>query len=468
MFSLTMLCSHFAVELDYSLILLGYFPHLVESQLDHPTEIPWTWRLLHPHTLYGRVGSGPGECALRALRAVLLFGALASALMCASCGSYLLPASGPNSLVVRHGETWNGPPFGLVKLTPQVVNVLQEFGPRSLTATFGDHRPPPEITFGIGDVVSTTIFEAAAGGLFIPAEASVRPGNFVTLPNQPVDTKGFISIPYAGLVPAAGKTPSQVEREIVDRIKNRAIEPQAVVALVTANSSLITVIGEINSTFTGSPTGRLPANPAGERLIDVITRAGGIRDQMQDLWVVLDRQGRRGTVPFGSLIYEPGNNIWAWPGDTLYVYREPQSYLVFGATGVQGQFGFTGGNGSSAWRVTLAEGVAAGAGLLDLSADPGSVFLYRREPRELAERLGVDCSKIDGPSVPVVYSVSFVDPAGYFLAQQVQLHNKDIIFAANAQALEVTKFATFFAALTSPALGVGDIANTISLWKIAQ
>ena len=91
----------------------------------------------------------------------------------------------------------------------------------------------------------------------------MRPGNFVTLPNQPVDTKGFISIPYAGLVPAAGKTPAQVEKEIVDRIKNRAIEPQAVVALVTANSSLITVIGEINSTFTSSPTGRLPAQPVG-------------------------------------------------------------------------------------------------------------------------------------------------------------------------------------------------------------
>ena len=75
----------------------------------------------------------------------------------------------------------------------------------------------------------------------------MRPGNFVTLPNQPVDTKGFISVPYAGLVPAAGKTPSQVEQEIVDRIKNRAIEPQVVVALVTQNTSLITVIGEVNS-----------------------------------------------------------------------------------------------------------------------------------------------------------------------------------------------------------------------------
>ena len=58
--------------------------------------------------------------------------------------------------------------------------------------------------------------------------------------------------------------------------------------------------------------------------------------------MVLERQGRRATVPFGSLIYEPGNNIWAWPGDTIYLYREPQTFLAFGATGLQGQFAFTG------------------------------------------------------------------------------------------------------------------------------
>ncbi len=87
--------------------------------------------------------------------------------------------------------------------------------------------------------------------------------------------------------------------------------------------------------------------------------------------------------------------------------------------------------------------VATAGGLLDLQADPGSVFLYRREPRELAEKLGVDCSKMEGPTVPVVYSVSFADPSGYFLATKVQMHNKDLIFAANAQAIGVEKFATF-------------------------
>lgn len=392
--------------------------------------------------------------------------AIGGSLLTSGCGdTLLLPASGPNALMVRYGDTWHGPPYGVVPLTANIVSILDEYGPQTLTGIFGDHRPPPEIKFGIGDVVSVSIFEAAAGGLFIPTEAGVRPGNFVTLPNQPVDTKGYISVPYAGLIPTAGKTPAEVDKAIVDRIKNRAIEPQVVVALVTQNTSLITVVGEVNNLIT-SQTGRIPAQPAGEHLLDVITRAGGLRDQGQDNWVTLERNGRRATVPFGALVYEPGNNIWAWPGDTIYIYKEPQTFLAFGATGQQGQFQFSAGNQSSAWRMTLAEGVASAGGLLDLQADPGSVFLYRREPRALAEKLGVDCSKFDGPTVPIVYSVSFADPAGYFLATRVQMHNKDVIFAANAQSVEVTKFAAFANAVISVPNNVVTLGTGIETWRI--
>jgi polysaccharide biosynthesis/export protein len=397
------------------------------------------------------------------LRNIAVFVALGGALLTAGCGSLLLPASGPYSAVIRSGVPWDGPAYGLVKLTPKTVGILEEFGPRTLTAAFGDHRPPPEIRFGIGDVLGVTIFEAAAGGLFIPAEAGVRPGNFVTLPNQPVDTKGMISVPYAGLVPSAGKTPSEVEQIIVDRIKNRAIEPQVVVALATQNTSLISVVGEVNASVV---TGRLPAEPAGERVLDYITRAGGLRDQGQDTWVVLERHGQRAAVPFGALIYEPGNNIWAWPGDTIYLYKEPQTYLAFGASGQQGQFQFSTGPAASAWRMTLAEGVAAAGGLIDVQADPGSVFLYRREPRELAIKLGVDCSKMDGPTVPVVYSVSFADPAGYFLATRVQMRNKDVIFAANAEAVEITKFTSFLNALISVPNNATVLGTNVEAWRI--
>jgi hypothetical protein len=75
-------------------------------------------------------------------------------------------------------------------------------------------RPPPRITLGVGDVVSVTIFEPEPGGLFIPSEPGARPGNFVTLPDQIVDTNGNITVPYAGSIRALGRTPSEVQEAI--------------------------------------------------------------------------------------------------------------------------------------------------------------------------------------------------------------------------------------------------------------
>src|SRR5262249_29989348 len=156
--------------------------------------------------------------------------------------------------------------------------------------------------------------------------------------------------------------------------------------------------GEVNA------PARFPASSAGEYLLDAITRAGGPKGQGFDTWVMLEREGRRATVPFGALVYEPQNNIYVHPYDTIYLYREPQTFVAFGATGQQGQFPF------DAWRISLAEAAAKAGGLNDIQADPGSVFLYRGETCEVAQRLGVDCSGYDGPIIPIIYVVNFRDP----------------------------------------------------------
>ncbi len=374
------------------------------------------------------------------------------AALCAA-GCSFFPSSGPNSLTIETGVT-SSVDYVLVKLSPDTVKVLAEYGPRTLSATFGDRRPPPEIKFGIGDVVSVSIFEAAAGGLFIPIEAGVRPGNFVTLPNQPVDTAGNISVPYAGSIRAAGRTPTQVQRGIVDAIKSRAIEPQAVVALATQNTSLISVLGEVNN------PNRFPALPVGEHLLDAITRGGGIKDQGYESWVVLERGGRRAAVPFGALIFEPENNVWVWPGDTIYVYREPQTFLAFGASGQQGKLPF------GAWRISLAEAVGLAGGLIDVQANPGSVYLYRREPRELVEKLGFDVSKFQGPIIPVIYSVSFAEPGGYFLATKVQMFNGDVLYASNAQSVEVSKFLQFVNLAATAGYNISTSGVNIENWRV--
>jgi polysaccharide export outer membrane protein len=197
------------------------------------------------------------------------------------------------------------------------------------------------------------------------------------------------------------------------------------------------VFGEVNT------PARFALSYAGERILDEITRAGGPKSQGFDTWVMLEREGKRATVPFGALVSDSRNNIFARPNDTIYVYREPQTFVAFGASGQQGQFNF------DAWRITLAEAVAKAGGLNDTLADPGSVFLYRGETRAFAARLGIDVAAFPGPIIPVVYNINFRDPAGYFLATEFRMRNKDVIFASNAVAVEQAKIMNYIRLVTA-------------------
>jgi polysaccharide export outer membrane protein len=376
-----------------------------------------------------------------------------------------MPVSGPESYDVRASQAGDPErlPYSLVRLTPAVLDILVRNAPR-LSSYFTDRRAPGEIRFGIGDVVSVTIFEGAAGGLFVPSEASVRPGNFITLPNQAVDSKGNISVPYAGVIRALGRTAVEVQQSIVETLEDRAIKPQVLVSLIEQRTSLISVLGEVNR------PDRFPASAAGEHILDAITRAGGPRSQGFDTWVMLERQGHRATVPFGALVYETTNNVYVHPNDTIYVYREPQTFVAFGAVataggatvGGQGQYNF------DAWRLSLAEAVAKAGGLNDNSADPASVFLYRGETRPVAEQLGIDCSKFQGPIIPVIYNANLRDPAGFFLATKFQMRNKDVIYVSNAVSVETSKFLTYLRLILATADDPIIYATSYYTLKAAQ
>ena len=374
------------------------------------------------------------------------------------------PGSGPlTDDVLYKQQTANAPAYELIPINPTTVKILHTHEPQGLAGAFTDKRPPASIVFGIGDVVAVTIFEAAAGGLFIPAEAGVRPGNFVTIPDQTVDNDGFITVPYAGQVRAAGLTAVQIQRSIVDKIANRAIEPQVVVAMSSQRTQLISVLGEVNLPV------RFPASAAGakDRVLDAITRAGGIKGQGFETWVMLERQGRRATVPFENLVMAPENNIYVRPDDSIYVYREQQKFLAFGASGVSG----VGGAGASAefnfdaWRINLSEAVGKSGGLLDGRADPAAVFLYRREPREVAAELGVDVRKYTSDTIPVIYSVNFRDPGGFFLATKVMMKNQDILYVSNSRNVEVTKFLAYVQTIIGTANDAVSLGNNVLLLK---
>jgi polysaccharide biosynthesis/export protein len=377
-------------------------------------------------------------------------------LLVVAAGCALMPTSGPASWNVWAGQ--HDPknlPYAFVRITPKVAAVLGK-APR-LVGEFPDRSRPKDIVFGIGDVVGVTIFEASSGGLFIPAEAGVRPGNFITIPPQAVDVNGNITIPYAGAIRARGRTQAEIQKAIVDALKDRAIEPQAIVSVVDQRTSLITVLGDV-----GRP-GRLPAQLTPERILDTISRAGGTSGPGPDEWVMLERNGRRALSPFGALVYEPANNVYIHANDIIYVYREPQTYLTFGALGTQQQIPF------GTWRITLAEAVAKAGGLVDAAADPASVFLYRGETRDVAEAMGIDASTFQGPIIPVIYNINFRNPASYFLATTFEMRNKDVIYVSNSVSVEASKFLSYIrlvnATINDP---VSNAINAYTLKNIIQ
>ena len=89
-------------------------------------------------------------------------------LVAAVGGCALMPASGPSSWDVWAGQhDPKNVPYAFVRVTPKVATVLAKAAPR-LVSDFPDRSRPRDIRFGIGDILSVTIFEASSGGCSSP------------------------------------------------------------------------------------------------------------------------------------------------------------------------------------------------------------------------------------------------------------------------------------------------------------
>jgi polysaccharide export outer membrane protein len=355
-----------------------------------------------------------------------------------------LPTAGPtvHELLGQAVEN-NRARFDIVDVDNNVVATLLGQSSESFAVRFKKYGKPPDPRIGIGDAISVTIWEAAAGGLFGGTTSGVATTGTMsmTVPTQIVGQDGAISVPYAGRIPAAGRTPREVQASVEKRLSDKAIEPQAVVTVVATVANSATVSGEVIS------GARLQLSLHGDRLLDLIAEAGGAKARVYQTFVRLSRRGTTATIPMATLVADPAENIYAWPGDVLTLIEVPQSYSVLGAAGQNAQLSFT------EEKVNLAEALAKAGGLLDERADPAGVFLFRYEPAAVVDALKAP-NLATGPegTTPVVFRLDLSDAHAYFLAQRFPVEDKDIIYVANAQLNEIRKFFELISTLTGPVL----------------
>jgi polysaccharide export outer membrane protein len=384
-----------------------------------------------------------------------IFASLLLALLPCLTGCGGLPSSGPIAQEVTSQENRDSSLGGyiLVDIDERIASITSSQPRDSFARVFPNTGPAPDLRVGVGDSVVVTIYEAAAGGLFSAGvnDRSIAAGSrTATIPEQVVARDGTIAVPYAGRLRVAGMRPSSVEDAVVKALEGKAIQPQAVVTITRNYSNTATVGGEV---VAGN---RVSLNPRGDRILDVIASAGGIRVGAHEAFIRLTRRNNTISVAYNALLASPSENIFVLPGDVITVVRDPQTFTTFGATGRSEKVPFdTAGT-------TLEEALAKGGGLLDNRADPGGIFLFRFEPSALVAQLVPNRPlPSDGNLVPIVYRLNLRQANSFFLARSFPVRDKDILYIANSASDPVQKFLNLVGTVTSPVISGMAVYGTI-------
>ena len=349
-------------------------------------------------------------------------------------------------------------PYALVDVTADTIGFLSQPNLITFKGEFPDKRPKPNQVVGVGDVLNISIFEAAAGGLFTPGQAAgARPGNFVDLPPQAVDQRGSIYVPYAGEIPAAARTIPEIQKAVVARLWNRALEPQVVISLNQQHSSIVSVLGDVNT------PGVLALNSVGERLLALIARAGGPKFEAIESYVTLQRDGKRVRVLLSRVVHDPSENIFIRPNDVIFVTREAPTFTALGALN-QNVFGFNSEIPFDVETLTLTQAIGKAGGLSDIQSDPSQIYVYRFEDRHFLEKLGLDTTRFTFDNIPTIYRLNLRDPSGMLLAAGFQMRSKDVMYVANAKVVDYYKLLTLINNTTN---AVSNAVNAVTNTNIA-
>lgn len=364
-------------------------------------------------------------------------------------GCALMPHAGPSKRTVEQagkGSEQNPPSVHVVKVDDAIASKLRDsYKVVPFSKVFGN-SPASPYRIGPGDMLEVSIWETPPAMLFKspgPDGTLIAMGTGAeTLPTQMVMEDGTISIPFAGRIKVSGKSPTQVEKEIAGRLSGQANSPQVLLRVTNNTASQVSVIGDVNHSR------NIPLTPRGERVLDALASAGGVREPLNKMSLQLSRKGVNARMPLDMIVADPKQNLYLQPGDVLAALFQPWSFSILGAAGKNVEVPF------EASGISLAQALARSGGLNDFKSDPGGVFVFRYEEAELLNEPSA-LPGIDG-RIPVVYQVDFNDPKTFFVTQNFPMQDKDLIYIANMPSAELQKFMQMVGMLLSPALSIGN------------
>ncbi|HEV3105323.1 MAG TPA: polysaccharide biosynthesis/export family protein [Trinickia sp.] len=287
---------------------------------------------------------------------------------------------------------------------------------------------------GAGDVLQITVWDhpelaAALGQQAQTAKTADPTSGFV------VDGEGNIQFPYITQpIHAAGKTVDQVQREIRGELSRIFNGPQVTVRIASFRASQVYVDGEVRA------PGAQTINDIPMSLTEAINRAGGFSANADRSHLTLLRNGASYPLDLTRMMAIGKNpqDIMLAPGDTLRVSaRDDNTAYVMGEVNKP-----TAALPSSDGRLTLSEALNQAGFINQTTSDAKQLYVIRQSSGEQ----------------PTVYHLDARSPVSMLLANQFDLHPKDVVYVDNGSLVRFNRVLN----LLLPAINAGVTAAVVT------
>ena len=298
-------------------------------------------------------------------------------------------------------------------------------------------------TINPGDILNLSVYENVVEGLLAGPESDVA-----LIEEVQVDGEGYIFIPYAGRIRAAGRSPEQLREAITAELDVQTPDPQVIVRRVAGDGSTVSVLGTVGA------QGVYPIERPNRTLAAMLATAGGVAIEPEIAQVQITRGDHSDRIWLMDLYDNPTLDIALRDGDRIMVQQDQRAFSVLGATGTQNRVPF------ESQALSAIEAIAQVGGLSPATADPTGVFVFRNEPAEIANAvLGRDDLVGDQR---FAYVLDLTAPTGMFLARDFAIRDGDTVYVTEAPSVQWDRTIATLTGTLGAAGAVQSLADGVS------
>lgn len=351
--------------------------------------------------------------------------------LCAAAGvlsSCALPRSGPTKNEIYSGAVQEKGDAFIISVDDDVNRLTSVVPALGFTDAILNAGALGSDTVRPGDTLGLTIWENVDDGLLASAAAGGA-----SLEEIQVDGAGFIFVPYAGRIRAAGNTTEAVRRIITEKLEAQTPDPQVMVRRLPGDGATVSLIGGVGA------QGVYPIERPTRTLTAMLATAGGITLPPEITQITLIRGANKGTIWLQDLYSDPRLDVALRGGDRILVEEDTRFFTAMGATGAQQKVPF------DTQSISAIEALARVGGLSTGTADPTGIFVFRNEPAEIAGPV-LGRGDLIGPQ-RMVYVLDMTKPNGVFMARDFAIRDGDTVYVTEAP---YTQFAKVLSAVLGP------------------